>query len=72
MATGDENLSSKAWTEVLPTKPIINNSTDFQEYEFQYNSTGSPFVGFKVKVAFLGSDPCATPTFGDFRSVALA
>ena len=73
MTTGDENLGSKPWVEISPSKPVVNNSREFQEFEYQIEApSGGSFIGYKARVVYLGNDPCNAPEMRDFRSVALA
>lgn len=65
------DMSTVAWRVLNPTKPIRNDSKNFIEYEYQLGGIGS-FIGYQVKIEFLGSDACMTPELSDFRSIALA
>jgi hypothetical protein len=71
LATGSDDLSKVAWTEVLPQTSIINQQKGFVEYEYRVNST-TPFVGYKMMICFFGPDPVDCPIVQDFRSIALA
>lgn len=67
----DQDMSQVAWTQLQPTKPIQNDSSNFVEYEFDLNNIGS-FVGYLVKIVLTSDNRCNPPRLGSFRSVALA
>lgn len=71
MTTGDQNLSASPWIDVPSTRPVVNDASAFQEFEFHISTT-TPFVGVKQRVIFLGDDSTITPEIKDVRSVALA
>lgn len=70
MVSADEDLKAKAWTELTPTKPIVNDDGKFMEYE--YNLTGLTFIGYKVKIVLLSNSATAAPVINDVRTIALA
>jgi hypothetical protein len=69
--SADEDLSKKGWTELVPNSPISNDLNRFIEYTYELKNTGA-FVGYKVRIVLIGTDPVSYPTLSDFRSIALA
>lgn len=69
--TADQDISTKVWTELVAKTPIVNDMNNPFEYTYQLSNVGS-FVGYKVKIVMVGTDPVSYPILSDFRSIALA
>lgn len=65
--TADQDVSTIAWTELVPTNPIANSESYF---EYEYRLEGS-MVGYKVKIEITGSRDNA-PSLSDVRTLAFA
>ncbi len=71
LSSGDDSTTTKPWVELAPTKPILNNATAQQEYEYIISGVGS-FVGYKLSVVLLGDNPCEAPELSGLMTIALA
>lgn len=69
--TSDEDISQKDWVELAPNEPLTNSDRGMLEYRYDLEGVGS-FVGYKILIKFLGTDPVMVPRMSDFRSIALA
>lgn len=67
-----ETSDTVAWQTLNPVAPLVNDGSNFFEYEFDYTTTATnPFVGLKVR-ALVRGNRTAAPSFKDFRMIALA
>lgn len=70
-STSDQNLSSLAWTEITPVKPIGNDDQSVNEYEYRLKPSVS-YVGFKIMIVMLADSPVDAPELHDVRAISLA
>lgn len=67
-----ETSDTVAWQTVTPLSPLVNDGSNFFEYEFDYTTAASnPFIGLKIRAKIRGNR-IAAPSFKDFRMIALA
>lgn len=71
IVNNDEVIDNKAWVEVTPVNPLVNDAAKYLEYEYALSGLGA-FVGYKLKVVMLGSDVTDTPSLKNIRTIALA
>lgn len=67
-----ETAADVAWVTLNPLAPLVNDGSNFFEYEYDYTAASTnPFVGLKVRAMFRGNR-IASPSAKDFRLIALA
>lgn len=67
-----ESYDDVNWETISPTQPLLNDNSNFFEYEFAKNvNAKNPFIGLKVRIMVSGSR-VFVPALKDFRLIALA
>lgn len=67
-----ETSGDVAWQTVNPVSPLVNDGSNFFEYEYDLSvNSNNPFVGLKIR-ALIRGNRTAAPSFKDFRMIALA
>lgn len=62
---------STTWTQIVPSSPIVNDSSVAKEYVYEVSNVGS-FSGVKLKVEMISDDRSKYPSLTDIRMIALA
>lgn len=68
LQSADQDVSSTPWAEVTATTPVTNSESAI---EYEYDISGSTFVGYKIKVELTGSN-ANPPSLSDIRTLAFA